>query len=88
VYACNYINRLPPKTSTKRLNACQIFNEGGFIMGLAIIFALVTLLAGYGTFTALKNKNLLGIVFAGGTFLVLGWFTVMTVLNHGFPVAH
>jgi hypothetical protein len=57
-------------------------------MGFAIICALITLLAGYGTFTALKNKNLLGIVFGGGTFLVLGWFTVMTILNHGFPVAH
>jgi hypothetical protein len=57
-------------------------------MGLAIIFALVTVLAGFATFSALKNKNILGIVFGGGTFLVLGWFTVMTVLNSGFPTAH
>lgn len=58
------------------------------MMGLPIIFALVTLLAGYGTFTALKNKNLLGIVFGGGSFLVFGWFAVMTLLYHGFPTAH
>lgn len=57
-------------------------------MGLSIIFALVTLLAGYATFSALKNKNILGIVFGGGTFLVIGWFTVMTVLNHGVPTVH
>lgn len=57
-------------------------------MGLMIIFALVTLLAGYGTFTALKNKNLLGLVFGAGTFLVFGWFTVMTILNSGYPTAH
>lgn len=57
-------------------------------MGLIIIFALVTILAGYGAFTALKNKNLLGIVFGGGTFLVFGWFTIMTLLHHGFPTAH
>jgi hypothetical protein len=56
--------------------------------GLMIIFALVTILAGIGAFTALKNKNMLGIVFGGGTFLVFGWFTVMTILNHGFPTAH
>jgi hypothetical protein len=56
--------------------------------GLMIIFVLVTILAGIGAFTALKNKNLLGIVFGGGTFLVFGWFTVMTILNHGFPTAH
>lgn len=57
-------------------------------MGLMIIFALVTLLAGYGTFTALKNKNMLGLVFGAGTFLVFGWFTVMTILNSGYPTAH
>lgn len=57
-------------------------------MGLMIIFALVTILAGYGSFTALKNKNLLGIVFGGGTFLVFGWFTIMTILHHGLPTAH
>jgi len=57
-------------------------------MGLSIIFALVTLLAGYATFSALKNKNILGIVFGGGTFLVIGWFTIMTILNSGFPTAY
>jgi hypothetical protein len=57
-------------------------------MGLMIIFALVTLFAGYGAFSALKNKNVLGLIFGAGTFLVFGWFTVMTVLNHGFPAAH
>jgi hypothetical protein len=57
-------------------------------MGLMIIFALVTILAGYGSFTAMQNKNLLGIVFGTGTFLIFGWFTVMTILNHGFPTAH
>jgi hypothetical protein len=56
--------------------------------GLIIIFALVTILSGYGAFTALKNKNLLGIVFGGGTFLIFGWFTVMTILNHGLPTVH
>jgi hypothetical protein len=81
-------NRLPPKLINKQAYCLPNNYEGGFIMGLAIIFALVTLLAGYATFSALKNKNLLGIVFGGGTFVVLGWFTVMTILNHGFPVAH
>jgi hypothetical protein len=57
-------------------------------MGLVIVFALVSLLAAYGTFSALKNKNLLGIVFGGGSFAVFGWFAVMTLINHGFPAAH
>lgn len=54
-------------------------------MGLVIIFALVSLLAAYGTFTALKNKNILGLIFGAGSFVVFGWFAVMTVLHSGFP---
>ncbi|PLR76497.1 DUF2759 domain-containing protein [Bacillus canaveralius] len=57
-------------------------------MGLVIIFALVTLLAGYASYTSLKNKNLLGLFFALGTFVVFGWFSIMTVIHHGFPTAH
>ncbi|AIM15602.1 MULTISPECIES: DUF2759 domain-containing protein [Neobacillus] len=54
-------------------------------MGLVIIFALVTLLAGYGTFSALKNKNLLGAFWGLASFAVFGWFTVMTFINSGYP---
>lgn len=57
-------------------------------MGLMIIFSLITILAAFGAFSSLKNKNVLGIVFGGGTFLVFGWFTIMTILHHGFPTAH
>jgi hypothetical protein len=61
---------------------------GGYKMGLIIIFALVTVLSAFGIIGSLKNKNFLGLAFAGGTFLVIGWFTVMTILNHGFPTVH
>ncbi|MFC3882908.1 DUF2759 domain-containing protein [Bacillus songklensis] len=57
-------------------------------MGLVIIFGLTALLALYGAFTALRNKNLLGAGFALATVGFFGWFTVMTVLHHGFPAAH
>ncbi|MGJ7921359.1 DUF2759 domain-containing protein [Neobacillus sp. LXY-4] len=57
-------------------------------MGLVIIFAVVTIFAGYGAFSALKNKNFLGLFFGAASFAVFGWFTVMTLLNHGFPTAH
>ncbi|WP_077213963.1 DUF2759 domain-containing protein [Bacillus dakarensis] len=57
-------------------------------MGLMIIFALVSLFGAAGTLSALKNKNVLGLLFGAGTFLVFGWFTVMTVLNSGYPAAH
>lgn len=54
-------------------------------MLLMIIFALIALLGGYGTISALKNKNILGAIFGAGSFLVFGWFAVMTVINDGFP---
>lgn len=57
-------------------------------MGLVIIFALVTIFAVFGALHSIRTKNLLGIFFALGTVAVFGWFTIMTVLNHGFPTAH
>jgi hypothetical protein len=57
-------------------------------MGLVIIFSLVTLLALYGVIRSMREKNILGLLFGLGTAAVFGWFTVMTVLHHGYPVAH
>ncbi|MBZ5749729.1 MULTISPECIES: DUF2759 domain-containing protein [Metabacillus] len=57
-------------------------------MGLMVIFSLITILAIFGFFRSLKEKNILGILFAFGTFTVFGWFTVMTLLNNGFPTVH
>ena len=54
-------------------------------MGLVMIFGLIALLALYGMVRSLREKNILGILFGLGTFAVFGWFTVMTVLHHGFP---
>ncbi|GLB58187.1 DUF2759 domain-containing protein [Cytobacillus sp. NCCP-133] len=57
-------------------------------MGLPIIFALVAVLAAFGAVSALKNKNFLGLVFAVGTLAVFGWFSVMTLINSGYPAVH
>jgi drug/metabolite transporter (DMT)-like permease len=54
-------------------------------MGTVIIFALVALLALYGMVRSLREKNILGFLFGLGALAVFGWFTVMTVLHHGFP---
>ncbi|MCA1031727.1 DUF2759 domain-containing protein [Bacillus timonensis] len=57
-------------------------------MGLMVIFALVTIFSVFGAIRSLKEKNLLGLAFAVGTVAIFGWFTVMTLLHHGFPTAH
>ncbi len=54
---------------------------------LVVIFGLVAIFAAIGTYQSFKEKNLLGLVFNFGTFAIFGWFTVMTVLNHGYPPA-
>ncbi|WP_017380098.1 DUF2759 domain-containing protein [Paenisporosarcina sp. TG-14] len=52
---------------------------------LMVIFGLVAIFAAVGTYQAFKEKNLLSLVFNFGTFAVFGFFTVMTVLNQGYP---
>jgi hypothetical protein len=54
-------------------------------MGIVIIFTLVALLAAYGAFTALKNKNFLGAFWAVASLAVFGWFAIMTLIESGFP---
>jgi hypothetical protein len=54
-------------------------------MGLVIIFAIVTILAAFAGFNALKSKNFLGAFWGVASFLVFGWFTVMTIVKSGFP---
>ncbi|QFF99433.1 DUF2759 domain-containing protein [Psychrobacillus glaciei] len=52
---------------------------------LMVIFGLVAILAAIGTFQAFKEKNALGVLFNFGSFAVFGFFTVMTIVNQGFP---
>lgn len=61
-------------------------SKGVSIMNLLmVIFGLVAIFAAVGTYQAFKEKNLLSLVFNFGTFAVFGFFTVMTVLNQGYP---
>ncbi|WP_404428694.1 DUF2759 domain-containing protein [Sutcliffiella horikoshii] len=57
-------------------------------MLLVIIFGLVTILCLFSLVRSLKEKNFLGVLFSFGTVAVFGWFTVMTVIQSGYPVAH
>lgn len=57
-------------------------------MGTVIIFLLVAVLAVIGVIRSLKNKNILGILFSVGACLVFGWFSIMTLMNSGFPAVH
>ncbi|WP_413774776.1 DUF2759 family protein [Cytobacillus firmus] len=42
------------------------------------------MLAGFGTLSAIKNKNLLGVLFGLGSFIVFGWFALMTFVNSSY----
>ncbi len=54
-------------------------------MILMIIFGLVAIISVVGTFQAIKEKNLLGVVFNVASAAIFGWFVVMTVLHAGYP---
>ncbi|KIL44394.1 DUF2759 domain-containing protein [Jeotgalibacillus soli] len=54
--------------------------------GLTIILALVVILSAIGTFSSFKDKNLMGILFGLASFGVFGWFTIMTIVEQGYPV--
>lgn len=56
-------------------------------MGLVIIFTLVTILAAFGALRSLKSKNFLGAFWGTASFLVFGWFVIMTFIHHGVPIA-
>ncbi|AST92538.1 DUF2759 domain-containing protein [Sutcliffiella cohnii] len=57
-------------------------------MLLVVFFALVTVLSVFSTIHTFREMNLLGIGFSLATLGVFGWFTVMTILKSGYPVAH
>lgn len=59
-----------------------------FMNLLMVIFGLVAILAVVGTFQAIKEKNLLSVVFNLLSAAVFGWFTIMTVINNGYPPTH
>ncbi|MET1014468.1 MAG: DUF2759 domain-containing protein [Paenisporosarcina sp.] len=52
---------------------------------LMVIFGLVAIFGAVGTVQAIKEKNLLGIVFNVATFAIFAWFTVMTIWDQGYP---
>ena len=55
---------------------------------LMVIFGLVAILAVIGTFQAIKEKNPLSVIFNLLSAAVFGWFTIMTIINSGYPPVH
>lgn len=54
-------------------------------MGLIVLFLIIVALSFVTLFRAIKARHLLGIAFSTATILVFGWFSVMTILNSGYP---
>lgn len=52
---------------------------------LMVIFGLIAILAVVGTIQAIKERNLLSVVFNLGTAVVIGGFTIATIVTQGFP---
>lgn len=54
-------------------------------MALGVIMLVVAILAVFGTFRSLKERNFLAAGFAGISVIVFGWFSIMTIFVSGAP---
>lgn len=52
---------------------------------LMIIFGLIGIFAAIGTFQAIKERNILSVVFNLGACVVFGGFTIATIITQGYP---
>ncbi|MBB5148813.1 MULTISPECIES: DUF2759 domain-containing protein [Ureibacillus] len=55
---------------------------------LMVIFGLIAILSLVAAFRAIKDKNVLAIIFGLASGVVFGWFVIMTVLYQGYPPVH
>ncbi|SET62449.1 Protein of unknown function [Salinibacillus kushneri] len=56
-------------------------------MVLGIMLLVVTIICAIAVFRELKDRNFLGVCFAGLSVLVFGWFSVMTIYSELFSNA-
>lgn len=52
---------------------------------LMVIFGLIGILAAIGTVQAIKERNIVSIVFNLGACVVFGGFTIATIITQGYP---
>lgn len=52
---------------------------------LMVIFGLIAILAVVGTVQALKERNIISILFNLGAAVVFGGFTLATIIFQGYP---
>ncbi|MCZ2260074.1 DUF2759 family protein [Sporosarcina sp. G11-34] len=54
---------------------------------LMVIFGLIGILAAVGTVQAVKERNILSVLFNVIACVVFGGFTIATIIFQGYPVA-
>jgi len=52
---------------------------------LMVFFGLIGILAAIGTFQAIKERNILSVVFNLAACVVFGGFTIATIITQGYP---
>ncbi|WP_088104700.1 DUF2759 domain-containing protein [Halalkalibacter urbisdiaboli] len=62
-------------------------------MFLSIVFLLIAILCAFAVIRELRRKNFFAVGFAALTFIVFGWFSVMTIFSiittgTGAPTGH
>ncbi|MFB4164573.1 DUF2759 domain-containing protein [Alteribacillus sp. JSM 102045] len=54
-------------------------------MALGVMMLVVAILCGIATIREIKRRNFFAVGFAGISFLVFGWFSIMTIFISGAP---
>ncbi|SDH34336.1 DUF2759 domain-containing protein [Alteribacillus bidgolensis] len=54
-------------------------------MALGVMLLVVAVLCGIATIREIKRRNFFAVGFAGISFLVFGWFSIMTIFVSGAP---
>ncbi|MED3660734.1 DUF2759 domain-containing protein [Ureibacillus sp. FSL K6-8385] len=54
---------------------------------LMVFFGLIAILSLVAAFRAIKEKNVLAIIFGLAAGIVFGWFVFMTIYHQGYPPA-
>ncbi|NGP43570.1 DUF2759 family protein [Bacillaceae bacterium SIJ1] len=51
------------------------------ILGIIIIFGIITILGVFGFFRSFSAKNFIAVAFSAATVAVFGWFSVSTLVS-------
>lgn len=76
------------------INTGELFEIGGItihigVNTLSLLMLMITIIGIWGLVLAVKNRNLLAVLFSVATVATFGFFAIATIFTYGYPeLAH